>query len=47
MKGGSYLCHASYCNRYRLAARSSSTADSATGHLGFRVAYDLPVAAGA
>ena len=47
MKGGSYLCHASYCNRYRLAARSSSTADSATGHLGFRVAYDLPVPAGA
>lgn len=41
MKGGSYLCHASYCNRYRLAARSSSTADSATGHLGFRLAYDL------
>lgn len=41
MKGGSYLCHASYCNRYRLAARSSTTADSSTGHLGFRVAYDV------
>ena len=41
MKGGSYLCHASYCNRYRLAARSSSTADSSTGHVGFRVAYDV------
>ena len=41
MKGGSYLCHASYCNRYRLSARSSSTADSATGHVGFRIAYGV------
>lgn len=41
MKGGSYLCHASYCNRYRLSARTSSTADSTTGHVGFRLAYDL------
>ena len=39
MKGGSYLCHASYCNRYRLAARTSSTEASTTGHVGFRVAY--------
>ena len=36
MRGGSYLCHPSYCWRYRVAARSSSTADSSTGHLGFR-----------
>lgn len=36
MRGGSYLCHDSYCNRYRLAARSSNTADSASGNLGFR-----------
>ncbi|WP_347110460.1 formylglycine-generating enzyme family protein [Paenarthrobacter sp. S56] len=35
-RGGSYLCHDSYCNRYRLAARSSNTPDSATGNLGFR-----------
>lgn len=40
MKGGSHLCHASYCNRYRLSARSSSTDDSSIGHVGFRVAYD-------
>ena len=37
-RGGSYLCHASYCNRYRVSARSSSTPDSSTGNLGFRVA---------
>jgi sulfatase modifying factor 1 len=36
MRGGSYMCHASYCNRYRVAARSSNTPDSSTGHLGFR-----------
>ena len=36
MRGGSYLCHDSYCNRYRLAARSSNTPDSASGNLGFR-----------
>jgi formylglycine-generating enzyme len=37
MRGGSYLCHASYCNRYRVDARSSNTPDSCTGNLGFRV----------
>ncbi len=37
-RGGSYLCHDSYCNRYRVAARSSSTPDSPTGNLGFRCA---------
>jgi len=40
MRGGSYLCHASYCNRYRVAARTRSTADSSSGNQGFRVAYD-------
>ncbi|MEF2071112.1 formylglycine-generating enzyme family protein [Consotaella aegiceratis] len=39
-KGGSYLCHASYCNRYRVAARTSNTPDSSTGHMGFRCAAD-------
>lgn len=37
-KGGSYLCHKSYCYRYRCAARSSNTADSSAGNLGFRCA---------
>lgn len=36
VRGGSYLCHASYCNRYRVSARSSNTPDSATGNMGFR-----------
>ena len=40
MRGGSYLCHQSYCNRYRVAARSSNTPDSSTGNLGFRCAMD-------
>ncbi|TYP73187.1 formylglycine-generating enzyme family protein [Paenibacillus methanolicus] len=40
MRGGSYLCHRSYCNRYRVAARSSNTPDSSTGNIGFRVAMD-------
>ncbi len=38
MRGGSYLCHASYCNRYRVDARSANGADASTGNLGFRVA---------
>lgn len=42
MKGGSYLCHRSYCYRYRVAARTSNTPDTSTGHLGFRVAFDVP-----
>lgn len=37
-KGGSYLCHASYCDRYRLSARISSLPDDATCHTGFRIA---------
>lgn len=40
MKGGSYLCHKSYCNRYRVAARTCNTPDSATTNLGFRCARD-------
>jgi formylglycine-generating enzyme len=38
MRGGSYLCHDSYCNRYRVAARTANSPDSSTGNLGFRVA---------
>jgi formylglycine-generating enzyme len=41
MRGGSYLCHASYCNRYRVAARSGATPDSSNGNVGFRCAGDL------
>lgn len=37
-RGGSFLCHDSYCNRYRVAARGSNTADSSASNIGFRVA---------
>jgi sulfatase modifying factor 1 len=41
IRGGSYLCHDSYCFRYRVAARSSNTPDSSTGHTGFRLVRSL------
>jgi formylglycine-generating enzyme len=41
MRGGSYLCHASYCNRYRVAARTANSPDSSSGNLGFRCAADV------
>ena len=40
IKGGSFLCHDSYCNRYRLGARTANAPDSATTNLGFRCARD-------
>jgi formylglycine-generating enzyme required for sulfatase activity len=40
MRGGSFLCHHSYCNRYRVAARSSNTMDSSTSNIGFRCAMN-------
>jgi len=36
LRGGSYLCHDSYCNRYRNSARSSNTEDSSMANGGFR-----------
>lgn len=44
LRGGSFLCHESYCNRYRVAARGSNTPSSSASNLGFRVAR--PTAAG-
>lgn len=38
MKGGSHLCHTSYCLRYRPAARHYSESLSPTNHCGFRCA---------
>ena len=40
MRGGSFLCHDSYCNRYRVAARGSNTPASTSSNCGFRVAAD-------
>lgn len=39
-KGGSFLCHRSYCYRYRIAARNSTSADTSTLHMGFRLIYE-------
>ena len=39
LEGGSYLCHRSYCYRYRVAARTGVRHDTSTGHTGFRVAF--------
>ncbi|MFN0187011.1 MAG: formylglycine-generating enzyme family protein [Aquabacterium sp.] len=44
IRGGSYLCHDSYCNRYRVAARSSNDPLASTGHMGFRCAAAAPAA---
>ena len=37
-KGGSFLCHRSYCFRYRVEARSQNSEDSGASNLGFRCA---------
>ncbi|MDX8152509.1 formylglycine-generating enzyme family protein [Patulibacter brassicae] len=40
IRGGSHLCHVSYCERYRVAARSAADPAGTTGHQGFRCAAD-------
>jgi len=45
LRGGSYLCHDSYCNRYRVSARSANTPDSSMGNGGFRTVGPHPGAA--
>jgi formylglycine-generating enzyme len=40
LKGGSHLCAPEYCHRYRPAARSPQSQDSATTHIGFRCVAD-------
>jgi formylglycine-generating enzyme required for sulfatase activity len=40
-RGGSHLCHDSYCNRYRTSARIGNTPDSAGGNVGFRCVADI------
>jgi formylglycine-generating enzyme len=42
IRGGSYLRHDTYCNRYRVAARTYNTPDSTAGNTGFRCARDAP-----
>jgi formylglycine-generating enzyme required for sulfatase activity len=36
IKGGSFLCSASYCASYRVSAKMGSSMDSALEHTGFR-----------
>ena len=36
IKGGSFLCHASYCASYRISARMGTSFDSGSDHVGFR-----------
>lgn len=37
-KGGSFLCHHSYCKGYRITARMKTCPDTSLNHLGFRCA---------
>jgi len=41
IKGGSHLCSADYCMRYRPAARQARETDSGTSHIGFRTVVNL------
>lgn len=38
IRGGSFLCHKSYCESYRPSARRGQTPDTSMSHLGFRCA---------
>lgn len=41
LRGGSFMCHVSYCHGYRVSARSHTTPDNALFHVGFRGVMDL------
>lgn len=41
IKGGSFLCHPSYCKRDRIAARNGNTGASAGSNMGFRCVKDV------
>ena len=40
VRGGSFLCHDSYCSRYRVSARMKSSPDTGIEHTGFRCVAD-------
>jgi formylglycine-generating enzyme len=40
MRGGSFLCHVTYCESYRPAARRGTATDTSMSHLGFRCVMD-------
>ncbi|MCF2904263.1 SUMF1/EgtB/PvdO family nonheme iron enzyme [Octadecabacter sp. CECT 8868] len=39
---GAFLCHCSYCYRYRIATRTGNAPDSTTTHQVFRVVWNEP-----
>ena len=43
MRGGSFLCNASYCASYRISSRMASSLDSSLEHLGFRTVATVPM----
>jgi len=43
-RGGSHLCHPSYCNRYRAAARTGAAPTAGSSNLGFRTVRSAEVA---
>ena len=43
IKGGSWLCAANFCARYRPAARQPQERDFSSNHIGFRIVRDMPV----
>jgi formylglycine-generating enzyme required for sulfatase activity len=46
-KGGSYLCHVSYCESYRPSARRGTPPDTGSSHVGFRCVLSVPPPSGA
>ena len=40
MRGGSFLCHESYCSGYRNSMRMKTTPDTSSIHAGFRTVVD-------
>jgi len=44
MKGGSFLCNASYCASYRISSRMATSMDSSMEHLGFRTVATVEMA---
>lgn len=40
-RGGSFLCHDSYCERYRISARHGNSPETGTCHTGFRCAKSI------
>jgi len=42
IKGGSFLCHESYCASYRLSSRMGTSLDSGAEHVGFRTVVSVP-----